>query len=134
MEEVTLLKQILEVIFGTYSFIELFGFAWFSIIGYVLYGLTETSGRDLNSANTPEKWSWKFWFRDNWKRYIVTLISSYVLFRFYIQFTGTELSNFEMLMMGLVGDGIGATAKKRIAAVAADRKKLMISYNNDNKE
>ena len=119
------MNEIFEVIFGIYTWIQLFGFAWFFVIGYIIYGLTETSGRDTISANTPKKWSWKFWFKDNWRRYLVTFLTTYIMFRFYIEFVGHEFTYFESLMMGLVGDGIGATAKNRIAIVKADREKLM---------
>ena len=117
--------ELFEVIFGAYTWIQLFGFAWFLVIGYIIYGLTETSGRDIISANTPKKWSWKFWFNDNWRRYFVTLLSTYIMFRFYIEFVGHEFTYFEALMIGLIGDGTGATAKNRIKIVKADREKLM---------
>lgn len=119
------MDEILKVIFGDYTFIQLFGFFWFLMIGYVINGLTETTGREVQSKTTPIKWNWKFWFHDNWRRYLTTILCTYILFRFYVEFVGSPLNDFEMLLMGLVGDGIGATAKKRINLVSADRKKLM---------
>ena len=127
------MNEIFEVIFGAYTWVQLFGFTWFLFIGYLIYGLTETTGRDIQSVHTPKKFSWKFWFQDNWRRYLVTILSTYVLFRFYIEFTGHSLSDFEMLMMGLVGDGIGATAKKRITGVKANREKLMKKMPDEDK-
>ena len=123
------MNEIFKIIFGDYTFIQLFGFVWFFIIGYVINSLTETTGRDIKGKNTPEKWSWKFWFHDNWRRYVVTILSTYVLFRFYVQFVDTPLNDFEMLMMGLIGDNIGATAKRRIGIVKANREKLMANPN-----
>lgn len=119
------MDEIFKIIFGEFTYIQLFGYLWFFIIGYIIYGLTETTGRDVNSNATPIKWSWKFWFHDNWRRYLTTILCSYILFRFYTQFVGNELNNFECLMMGLVGDNIGATAKKRISVISGDRRKLM---------
>ena len=119
------MNEIFEVIFGAYTWIQLFGFAWFLVIGYIIYGLTETSGRDKLSSKTPKKWKWKFWFKDNWRRYLVTILTTYIMFRFYVEFVGHEFTNFEALMMGMIGDGIGATAKKRTAMVKANREKLM---------
>lgn len=131
------MNELLEVIFGTYTWIQLFGFSWFFMIGYVIYGLNETKGRNILSAETPKKWKWKFWVKDNWRRYLVTILTTYVMYRFYVEFVGHAFTYFEALMMGLVGDGIGATAKKRVNAVKANRKKLMeaeeiISNNEDN--
>jgi hypothetical protein len=125
------MDEIFKIIFGEYTWIELFGYAWFLIIGYVIYGLTETTGRDVQSTHTPKKWSWKFWLGDNWKRYLTTVLFTYIFFRFYIEFVGHPLTNFEALMMGLIGDGVGATAKKRVNALKADREKLMSHMPNE---
>lgn len=127
------MNEIFEIIFGAYTWLEIFGFTWFLIIGYVIYALNETTSRDVTSPRTPRKWKWKFWIRDNWRRYLVTFLSTYVLFRFYTQFVGHPLTNFEALMMGLIGDGIGATAKKRIKRVQANREKLMALEENQDK-
>lgn len=130
------MSEIFEVIFGAYTGVQIFGYIWFLLIGYAIYGLNETTSRDKLSTKTPRKWKWKFWVKDNWRRYLFTLLSTYVFFRFYIEFVGHELTNFEALMMGLIGDGIGATAKNRIAMVKANREKLMeaeriIEANNE---
>ena len=127
------MSEIFQTIFGAYSWIQIFGFSWFLGIGYLLYALNETSGRDKMSKNTPKKWKWKFWFEDNWRRYLVTILSTYVLFRFYIDFNGHPFGNFDALMMGLIGDGIGATAKKRLNMIKADREKIMAKMSNDDK-
>jgi len=119
------MNEIFEVIFGAYTWIQIFGFSWFLAIGYIIYGLNEASNRDKLSAKTPKKWKWRFWLKDNWRRYLVTFLSTYVMFRFYVEFVGHEFTYFEALMMGLIGDGIGATAKNKIKMVKANREKLM---------
>jgi hypothetical protein len=116
------MNEFFEIIFGTHTSVQIFGFAWFLMIGYVIYGLNETNNRDKLSVKTPIKWSWMFWFKDNWRRYLVTFLSTYVIFRFYVEFVGHELTNFEALMLGLIGDGIGATVKKKFKNVQANRK------------
>jgi hypothetical protein len=125
------MNEIFKIIFGDYTFVQLFGFIWFFIIGYIIYGLTETIGRDKTSIITPPKWNFNFWFKDNWRRYLVTFLSTYVYFRFYIQFVGHPLANFDALTIGLIGDGIGALLKKKVKAFSADRVKLMKEYNED---
>ena len=119
------MNEIFEVIFGAYTWIQIFGFTWFLAIGYIIYGLNEASNRDKLGTKTPKKWKWRFWIKDNWRRYLVTFLSTYVMFRFYVEFVGHEFTYFEALMMGLIGDGIGATAKQKIKRVQADREKLM---------
>lgn len=125
------MSEIFEVIFGTYTQVQLFGYLWFLIIGYIIYGLNETTSRDALSKVTPKKWKWLFWIKDNWRRYLVTILTTYIMFRFYVEFVGHEFTNFEALMMGLIGDGIGATAKNRVAIVKANREKLMQFENEE---
>lgn len=126
------MEEILKIIFGNYTLLDLFGFVWFFVIGYVFYSLNETRKRDVLGLNTPQKWSWVFWFKDNWKRYLASIIATYILFRFYIEIQGHPFTNLEALLLGLIGDGIGANAKEKIDALKADRIKIMKELNQDN--
>jgi len=123
------MEELFYRIFGDYTVIDLISYAWFMFIGYVIYALIETTGRDKESQKTPHKWSWKFWLNDNWRRYLVTILSTYVLFRFYTEFNGSSFSDFDAFTMGILGDGIAATAKKRIKPLAGNREKLMEKEN-----
>ena len=127
------MDEIFRVIFGDYTWIQIFGFTWFLMIGYFIYGLNETDMRDNLSPHTPKKWNWKFWANDNWRRYLVTILSTYTFFRFYVEFVGHEFTYFEAVMMGLIGDGFGATAKKRLRRVQGNRKKIMTEINDGDK-
>jgi hypothetical protein len=127
------MSEIFKIIFGDFTWIQLFGYLWFFIVGYVIFGLTETSGRDVQSTATPVKWSWKFWFHDNWRRYLTTIMCTYVLFRFYTEVCGHPFGNFDAVSLGLIGDGIAATMKKRVKAIGADREKLMTEITNEQK-
>ena len=77
------MSELFEIIFGVYTKVQLLGYLWFLLIGYAIYGLNETSSRDKLSVKTPKKWKWIFWLKDNWKRYLVTILTTYVMFRFY---------------------------------------------------
>jgi hypothetical protein len=127
------MSEIFKIIFGDFTWIQLFGYLWFFIVGYVIFGLTETTGRDVQSTATPIKWSWKFWFHDNWRRYLTTIMCTYVLFRFYTEVCGHPFGNFDAVSLGLIGDGIAATMKKRVKAIGADREKLMTEITNEQK-
>jgi len=119
------MEELFLRIFGDYTVIDLLSYAWFMFIGYVIYALIETTGRDANSVKTPKKWSWKFWANDNWRRYLVTILCTYALFRFYTEFNGTSFTDFDAFTIGILGDGIAATAKKRVKSLSANREKLM---------
>jgi hypothetical protein len=123
------MSELLKTIFGEYTTVQLLGYLWFFVIGYAIYFLTEASGRDVQSIHTPVKWNWKFWFYDNWRRYITTILCTYILFRFYIEICGHPFGNFDAVSLGLIGDGIAATVKRRVKAVGGDRDELMNDYN-----
>jgi hypothetical protein len=125
------MSELLKTIFGEYTTVQLLGYLWFFVIGYAIYFLTETSGRDVQSPATPKKWSWKFWFYDNWRRYITTILCTYILFRFYIEICGHPFGNFDAVSLGLIGDGIAATVKRRVKAVGGDRDDLMNNFHAD---
>jgi hypothetical protein len=123
--------DLFNIVFGEVTLVQLIGYVWFFIVGYIIYGLTETSGRDASSKSTPVKWSWKFWFKDNWKRYLTTIMCTYVLFVFYDKVSGHPFENFDAIQLGLVGDGIAATIKKRTKIIGGDREKLMSNMTDE---
>jgi hypothetical protein len=127
------MDEILKIIFGDFTFIQLFGYLWFFIIGYLIYGLTEISGRDVQSPATPVKWSWKFWFYDNWRRYLTTVLCTYVLFRFYTEISGHPFGYIDAVTLGMIGDGVAATLKERVKAIGADREKLLANMTPEEK-
>jgi len=126
------MSEILKILFGEFTTSQLIGYIWFFIIGYIIYGLTEVSGRNVQSSATPVKFSWKFWFLDNWRRYVTTILCTYILFRFYTEINGTTFTYFDAVTLGLVGDGIAATIKRRIDVVNPNRADLTTKINEEN--
>jgi hypothetical protein len=125
------MSELFKIIFGDYTGVQLLGYFVFFLIGYAIYGLTEISGRDVQSPATPVKWSWKFWFYDNWRRYLTTILCTFVLFRFSTEVSGHPFGNFDAITLGLIGDGIAATVKKRVKSLSADRPQLMAELKVD---
>ena len=132
------INELFQIMFGEgVTMIVMFGYMWFFIIGYFIYGLTETSGRDKESRKTPKKWSWRFWFRDNWRRYLTTVLCTYILFRFYTEISGHPFGNFDAVTLGLLGDGISATLKKRVKGLGNNQHRheyMSENYDNYNDE
>lgn len=125
------MTEFFKTVFGEYTAVQLLGYLWFFFIGYIIYFLTETTGRNAQSEHTPVKWSWKFWFNDNWRRYLTTILCSYVLFRFYIEICGHPFGNFDAVTLGLLGDGIAATVKKRVKVIGGDRETLTAKITSE---
>ena len=126
-----MLEELMKIVWGDFTFVQLIGYIWFFIIGYVIYGLNETTGRDVNSGHTPKKWNWKFWFHDNWRRYLTTLLCTYILFRFYNEISGHEFGYFDAVTMGMIGDGVSVAIVSRVKGLGSDREKLMVKYNDE---
>lgn len=129
------MSEFFKIVFGDFTWIQLFGYLWFFIIGYLIYGLTEVGGRDVNSPNTPKKFSWKFWFYDNWRRYLTTILCTYVFFRFYTEISGHPFGNIDAVMLGLIGDGVAAKMKEKVKSLgAADRPQLTVQIKKEQGE
>jgi len=127
-----MLEELMQIIWGDFTIIEMIGYIWFFVIGYVIYGLNETTARDVNSGKTPKKWSWKFWFHDNWRRYLTTLLCTYILFRFYNEISGHDFGYFDAVTMGMIGDGVSVAIVSRVKGLGSDRNALISKYNKDN--
>ena len=125
------MNELFKIIFGEFTLVQLLGYFWFILIGYILSTLLEVTGRDKKSKATPEKWSWKFWFHDNWKRYITTILCTYILFRFYNEFSGHDFGNFDGVILGLLGNNAAAEIRNRVKGLGKDkdRRIFMIKYN-----
>jgi hypothetical protein len=124
------MSELIKILFGEFTTAQLIGYVWFFIIGYIIYGLTEVTGRDVQSPATPVKFSWKFWFLDNWRRYLTTILCTYILFRFYTEINGTAFTYFDAVTLGLVGDGIAATVKNRLASMSANKRPALTAQIN----
>jgi hypothetical protein len=128
------MNEFFQIIFGDFTIIQLLAYAWFFIIGYIIYGLIETTGRDKLSPKTPQKWSWKFWFKDNWRRYLLTILCSYIFFRFYNELSGHPFGYFDAISLGLLGDGAATTIKKRVKGINGDREELTMKIKKEQGE
>lgn len=125
------MEELIKIIFGDFTGVQLLGYLWFFIVGYLIYFLTEISGRDVNSTHTPKKWSWKFLFYDNWRRYLTTILCTYILFRFYTEISGRPFENIDAVTLGMIGDGIAATVKKRVKSIGGNRDELTTKINSN---
>ena len=121
-----------DIFLNGYETVQAIGFLFFFVIGWLIYTLDETSGRSRPSRSTPIRFSFKFWIGDNWKRYLATILITFVFFRFYDQFTGHDPSYFECVMLGMIGDGLGAKLKGKVKAVQVNRTRLLLKEDPDN--
>lgn len=110
---------------GGYTKWQLLGYFIFFLIGMFLFSYLEVENRNVKSTETPKKFSWKFFYKDNIKRYIGSIVLIYVLFRFYPELTGQDLNEFSAIMLGFMGDGIVGMKKSSSKLLRANRNKIL---------
>ena len=92
------------------------------LIGVAYYSVTEVSNRNVDSTNTPKKFSWKFFIKDNWRRYIAVIIVIYATIVFYPNLSdGQQLTPFTAFMLGVSIDVVIGSNKKKLSILKGER-------------
>jgi len=118
------MEELKQMLLADYSIAQFLGYLFFMLLGVAYYSFLEIRNRNVDSKETPQKFSWKFWYRDNLKRYIGTLITIYVLFRFFPELTGNSLDEFTAFLLGFSGDGVVGLNKKSTKLLKQKRTKI----------
>ena len=99
-------------------------YLFFATLGVLVASWTDIKARNKTSLSTPKKFSFSFFFQDNFKKFVVTIILIYINFRFWEQITATELSEYSAFLAGLTSDSISNLTKKNVKQLQTNRKKL----------
>jgi hypothetical protein len=119
------MEELKEILLGDLTLPRFIGYFILFLIGVAYYSVTEVSNRNVDSANTPKKFSWKFFIKDNWKRYIAVLIVVYAMIVFYPNLNdGQELTPFVAFMLGVGVDSLIGSNKKKISILRSERKEM----------
>lgn len=77
----------------------------FVAIGALLNIGLDVFNRDAQSENTPVRFSWSFFFRDNILRFLFNVLAAYSIVRFFTDiFPGLRLTLAWAWMLGLASD------------------------------
>ena len=117
--------ELFEMLLGGYTIWQTIGFYFFMFLGITTYSLLEVQNRDIDSKNTPRYFSWKFWYKDNIKRYIATILFLYIQFRFFKELTGNDLSEYTSFLLGFSSDGLVGMKKKSTKFLHSNREKII---------
>jgi len=109
---------------GGYTFGQTMAMFFFFVIGLILYQLQEVKQRDVESKNTPKKFSLGFLLKDNIKRFLIAFILIYIQFRFFKELTGQELTEFTALLVGYMGNGLSDFGKRNLKVLQENRNKI----------
>lgn len=119
------MKEFLSLVFGDISLAMYLACFLYAAIGAGVYTYAEVSGRNVESVNTPRKFSIKFLLLDNIKRYFLTIILIFLQFRFSKETLGVDLNPYVALSMGFSADGLAGIGKRLTSILKVNRQKLL---------
>ena len=76
------MQSFIEQIFGTTDLLQVFVGWLFGMVGVLVSLLLHTTQRDPASQRTPESFSWKFLFKDNYRRLTTSVLLVFLCLRF----------------------------------------------------
>lgn len=97
---------IVENLLGPTSLVDYVSSIIFAFIGVFVSLMLHATKRDVNSTNTPVKFSFWFLLKDNWKRLLTGILMVLVCIRFLKELTGLELNMFYAFAIGFCNDKI----------------------------
>lgn len=102
----------------------------FAVLGIIVSLLIDSQRRDQSSKNTPEKFSWLFLLKDNWKTIVLTAIIVVLTIRFATsffpdQFKGDELQTPEGIEKWLFGSLVIGLGFNQLVQVWKKKAKIL---------
>ncbi len=92
----------------------------FGYLGVLVMLLISVSGRDPNSKWSPVKFSWSFFWSDNFKRIIGNMILVVLCIRFMPDMFNIKMTQWGALLIGLGSDLLGAMILKKKKELFSD--------------
>jgi hypothetical protein len=87
-------------------------FFWVGI-GIFMSLLLHTTGRDVMSENTPIRFSWQFFWKDNIKRIFVSFMLIYITLRFTPSILGIKVTDYVAFAIGFINDKLAQIIKDK---------------------
>ena len=118
------MQEFLTILFGQLSVGAFLAYLALMMIGVVINATLDVSQRDKQSPNTPVKFSWWFFIRDNAKRFAGTILVLFICIRFSEHLFGSEPLDWMMVVLGYNADSLMQFVKNKTSILSADRAKL----------
>jgi len=99
-----MIQEYLNLIFGDASPAFIAAGFTFAIMGVILSLRLQIVNRDRESDRTPKHFSWSFFWLDNIKRLVTTLILIFVALRFTEEWMGAKTTMWLAFLIGLSVD------------------------------
>lgn len=112
-QEVEAKESIMDIILGGMEFNYFMAMLLFALVGTVVNVVLDVQKRDKPSKYSPEKFSISYWFKDNWRRLVATIILIPVVMLASVEFMGVELTKGVAFGIGFGADKLIEIAKHK---------------------
>jgi hypothetical protein len=107
------MKEFFSLLLGNQTGVYFLALIFFALLGAGISLLLQTTARDVVSPATPKHFSWVFFWIDNWKRIVLSLLLIYVALRFAPDLFGVTINEFWALAIGFANDKIAQALKDK---------------------
>jgi hypothetical protein len=124
------MKEFVSILLGNATIPMFCALFFYALLGVIIKLLIHATTRDPEKGETPNKFSIKFLFKDNWKRLLLSIILVYVVIRFLSQFLIVDVTNnpeihlFGAIVVGFSCDSLSEWFKSKVNALRVDRDKI----------
>jgi len=133
IEKGSFISELLSYILGGMSPAYMTGALMFIAFGAGIMMYVNVLHRDRDSDNTPYRFSWRFWAKDNWWRPLANVFISFIVVRFFREFTGMEINMFFCLIIGLSFDYVIILLRESVFAVRKGMGMKIDKFREQNK-
>lgn len=106
------MKEFQSILLGNASVAEFTAAMFFALLTAGALALVRVRKRDVSSPRTPEAFSWKFFWQDNLKQIIGTLILIFLTIRIAQYWVKPEWAVYGAVIIGLISDQLAMLALK----------------------
>lgn len=108
------IHEVIARLLGAVSIVDYIVLSIFIMIGITASIRIDTIKRDSLSPCTPFEFNLKFFLLDNFKRFIKSFVTIFLIIRFGEDITGKELTEWGAVLLGLGFDQIGGIINQKL--------------------
>lgn len=108
------IHEVIARLLGAVSIVDYIVLSIFIMIGITASIRIDTIKRDRLSPCTPFEFDLKFFLLDNFKRFIKSFVTIFLIIRFGEDITGKELTEWGAVLLGLGFDQIGGVINQKL--------------------
>jgi hypothetical protein len=107
------MKEFITQLLGGITIIQFMVFLALGVAGLTLNIIWDISRRKPCSPSSPQKFFISYWFKDNWKRLIISFVFLPLVVLLFNEITGGELNRLNAFYAGFSADALAELIKRR---------------------